>query len=220
MTDAAEPHGRSLDGPPSTPRTPFVRAAGLLCLLGGVIGVASALVTGFIPAAVAPGRYSYPYTPTGFLAAQLVFILNHLLLLVGLLGLWRSDATGSHRFGRGGLWVSLAGMGLLTLCEVAAMTMADAAYPSPPTDALGTWFGMASILIGAGLVTAGIAVVRARVWTGWRRFLPLACGVAVFAIVIPGVFGPFLAGRLALAIWMLMFTALGAALLRADTASR
>lgn len=220
MTDAAELHGRSLDEPPSTPRTPFVRTAGLLCLLGGVTGVASALVTGFIPPAVAPGRYSYPYTPTGFLAAQLVFALNHVLLLVGLLGLWRSDATGSHRFGRGGLWVSLAGMSLLTLCEVAAMTLADAAYPSPPTDALGTWFGIASILIGVGLVTAGIAVVRARVWTGWRRFLPLACGVAVFAIVIPGVFGPFLAGRLALGTWMLMFMALGVVLLRADSASR
>lgn len=216
----ADLHGRSLDGPPSTPRIAFVRTAGLLCLLGGVIGVASALVTGFIPPAVAPGRYSYPYTPTGFLAAQLVFILNHVLLLVGLLGLLRSDATGNHRFGRGGLWVSLAGMSLLTLCEVAAMTLVDAAYPSPPTDALDTWFGIASILIGVGLVTAGIAVVRARVWTGWRRFLPPACGVAVFAIVIPGVFGPFLAGRLALAIWMLMFTALGAALLRADAASR
>jgi hypothetical protein len=30
--------------------------------------------------------------------------------------------------------------------------------------------------------------------------------------VIPGVFGPFLAGRLVLAVWMLMFAALGWAL--------
>jgi len=40
----------------------------------------------------------------------------------------------------------------------------------------------------------------------------LVCGVAVFVVVIPGVFGPFLAGRLVLVAWMLMFAALGVAL--------
>jgi hypothetical protein len=40
----------------------------------------------------------------------------------------------------------------------------------------------------------------------------LICGVAVFVIVIPGVFGSFLAGRLAITVWMLMFAALGWAL--------
>jgi hypothetical protein len=73
-------------------------------------------------------------------------------------------------------------------------------------------YGVASILIGVGLTLAGLAVVRAGEWTGWRRFVPLICGVAVFIIVIPGVFGPFLAGRLVLAVWMLMFAALGWAL--------
>ncbi len=38
------------------------------------------------------------------------------------------------------------------------------------------------------------------------------CGVAVFVIVIPGVFGPFLAGRLVIVVWMLMFATLGWAL--------
>jgi hypothetical protein len=41
----------------------------------------------------------------------------------------------------------------------------------------------------------------------------LACGVAVFVIVIPGVFGPFLVGRLVLSFWMLMFAGLGVALI-------
>jgi hypothetical protein len=84
--------------------------------------------------------------------------------------------------------------------------------PGPGTSVLDTSFGVASILIGIGLVLAGVAVARAGEWTGWRRFVPLICGVAVFAIVIPGVFGPFLAGRLVLAVWMLMFAALGLAL--------
>jgi hypothetical protein len=84
--------------------------------------------------------------------------------------------------------------------------------PGPGTSVLDTSFGVASILIGVGLVLAGVAVVKAGEWTGWRRFVPLICGVAVFVIVIPGVFGSFLAGRLVLVVWMMMFAALGWAL--------
>jgi hypothetical protein len=182
----------------------FVNMAGLLCLVGAVIGVISALVTAFIPPATSFDRYSYPYTPTGHLLAQLVFMSNHVLLLVGILGL--------GLLGRVGLWVSLVGMAALTLCEVGAMTFATSPYPGPGTGFMDTSFGVASILIGVGLVLAGVAVARAGEWAGWRRFIVLICGVAVFVIVIPGVFGPFLAGRLVLAVWMLMFAALGWAL--------
>ncbi len=196
----------------STAGPSFVKTAGLLCLVGAVIDVISALVTAFIPPAVSFDRFSYPYTPTGFLLAQLVFMSNHVLLLVGILGLARSGAAGTGLLGRVGVWISLVGMAALTLCEVWAMTFATSPYPGPGTDVLHTSYGAASILIGVGLVLAGVAVARAGEWTGWRRFVPLICGVAVFVIVIPGVFGPFLAGRLVLAIWMLMFAALGWAL--------
>lgn len=186
----------------------FVNTAGLLCL----VGVISALVTAFIPPAVSSEWYSYPYTPRGFLLAQIVFMSNHVLLLVGILGLARSGVAGIELLGRVGLWISVVGMAALTLCEVGAMTLATSSYPSPGTDFMDMAYGVASILIGVGLTLAGLAVVRAGEWTGWRRFVPLICGVAVFIIVIPGVFGPFLAGRLVLAVWMLMFAALGWAL--------
>jgi hypothetical protein len=147
-----------------------------------------------------------------FLLAQIVFMSNHVLLLVGILGLARSGVAGTELLGRVGLWISVVGMAALTLCEVGAMTLATSSYPSPGTDFMDMAYGVASILIGVGLTLAGLAVVRAGEWTGWRRFVPLICGVAVFVIVIPGVFGPFLAGRLVLAVWMLMFAALGWAL--------
>jgi hypothetical protein len=196
----------------STVGSSFVKMAGLLCLVGAIIGVISALVTAFIPPAVSSEWYSYPYTPRGFLLAQIVFMSNHVLLLVGILGLARSGVAGTELLGRVGLWISVVGMAALTLCEVGAMTLATSSYPSPGTDFMDMAYGVASILIGVGLTLAGLAVVRAGKWTGWRRFVPLICGVAVFIIVIPGVFGPFLAGRLVLAVWMLMFAALGWAL--------
>ena len=190
----------------------FVKTAGLLCLVGAVIGVVSAVVTAFIPPTVSSEWYSYPYTPTGYRIAQLVFILNHVLLLVGILGLARSGAAGSGLVGRVGLWIAVAGMAALTLCEVGAMTFATSPYPGPGTGLMDTLYGVASILIGVGFVLAGIAVARAGKWASWHRLVALICGIAVFVIVIPGVFGTFLAGRLVLAVWMLMFAALGWAL--------
>jgi hypothetical protein len=196
----------------STAGSSFVKTAGLLCLVGAVIGVISGIVTGFIPPVVSSDWYSYPYTPTGFLLAQLVFMLNHVLLIVGILGLARSGAAGTGLLGRVGLWISVVGMAALTLCEVGAMTLATSPYPSPRTDVLDTSYGVASILIGIGLTLAGVAVARADEWAGWRRFVALICGVAVFVIVIPGILGPFLVARLAITVWMLMFAALGWAL--------
>ena len=196
----------------STAGSSFVKTAGLLCLVGAFIGVTSAIVTAFIPPAVSSDWYSYPYTPTGFRVAQFVFILNHVLLLVGLLGLARSGAAGTGLLGRVGVWISVLGMATLTLCEVGAMTLVTSPFPTPRTDFMDMAYGVASILIGVGLVLAGVAVVRTREWGGWHRFVALICGVAVFVIVIPGVFGSFLAGRLVLAVWMLMFAALGWAL--------
>ena len=196
----------------STAGSSFVKSADLLCLVGAVIGVISGLVTAFIPPAVSSDWYSYPYTPAGFLVAQLVFILNHILLLVGILSLTRSGATGRSLLGRVGTWISVVGMIALTLCEVAAMSLATSPYPSPETGSLETSYDVASILIGVGLTLAGVAVTRTGEWSGWRRFVALICGVAVFVIVIPGILGPFLVARLALTVWMLMFAALGWAL--------
>lgn len=189
---------------------------GLLCLTGAIIGVVSALVTAFIPAAVSFDRYSYPYTPSGFVVAQLVFLLNHLLLLAGIIGLARSGAAGRSVVGRVGSGIAAAGMALLSLCEVRALTLLNVAYPSPPTNLLDVFFGIASMLIGLGLVIAGVAVVRTRTWTGWQRFTPLACGAAVFVILMPALFGGFLVARLGIGFWMLLFGGLGWALLRAN----
>lgn len=190
----------------------FIKTAGLLCLVGAVIGAIGGLVTGFIPPAVSSDWYSYPYTPSGFLVAEFAFTLNHVLLFVGVLGLARSGAAGSGLLGRAGVWLSLVGLAAFTLCEVRAMTLATSLYPGPGTGFLDTSYGVASILTGVGLMLAGIAVVRTKEWSGWRRFIVLICGAALFVIVIPGLFGPFLIARLVLTVWMLMFAALGWAL--------
>lgn len=192
----------------------FVHTAGLLCLAGAVIGVAGGLVTAFIAPSVGIDRYSYPYGPTGYVIAEVSFALNHVLLLIGILAVARSGATGSGRLGRVGVRISIAAMALLTLCELVSIGLLNSPYQSSRADALGAGYGVATIGIGVGLILTGIAVVKTRTWTGWARFIVLACGIAVFVIVLPGLFGPFLAARMALTVWMLMFAALGLALLQ------
>jgi hypothetical protein len=44
----------------------------------------------------------------------------------------------------------------------------------------------------------------------------LVMGGYVFVVMFPAVFGPLVAGRLAIGVWMLMFAVLGMALVRTD----
>ena len=195
-----------------------VRTLGRLCVAGGVIGAAGGLVTAFIPAAVDTDRFSYPYTPGWFLVAQAVFLVSHLLMLAGVLGVLRVGAAGHGRLAAWGGAVSVAGLVTLSVCEVAAMFLLHASTSSAAVGWLNAGYGLASLLTGTGPVLLGIAVVRAGTWHGWRRWIVLACGVELLAAT-PAIAGPFLAGRLALTVWVALYTALGVALLRPTVAA-
>lgn len=61
---------------------------------------------------------------------------------------------------------------------------------------------------------AGIAVIRAGLWRGWRRVVPLVLGVYVFVPMTPALFGSYVLARLAIGGWMLGFAFLGWALIK------
>ena len=50
--------------------------------------------------------------------------------------------------------------------------------------------------------------------TAPARWLPLALGVYVFVVLIPAVFGPMVAGRIAIGVWLLGYAGLGLAIRR------
>jgi len=64
------------------------------------------------------------------------------------------------------------------------------------------------------MVIAGIGLARRPVLRGAARWLLLVSGGYVFVVMFPAVFGPLVAGRVAIGIWMLMFAALGVSLIR------
>ncbi len=188
-----------------------VRRAGRLCLLAGVLGAASGVFLAVVPPAVESDRYSYPLTAAGFVAIQVWFAAQHLGLLAGIVALGRSGAAGARPLG---VRTAAAGMGLLTLTEIAAIAAAGSSYPGPGTGILDALYAISVVAVGAGLVAAGVAVVRARVWEGNTRWLPLATGVYAFVPMMPLMVMGYLGARLAITGWMLLFAALGRALAR------
>ena len=126
------------------------------------------------------------------------------LLLVGAVAaLNRSGATGNGRAARIGLAATAVGWVTIAAALVVSQLRGE--------DATALYI-VATLLHFTGMVTAGVAVVRAGVWTGWRRWTPLLCGVYAGAasplFALPGT-----PGYLAVAGWGACWLLLGAALL-------
>ena len=102
----------------------------------------------------------------------LIQALIHIGELAAVVALASSGAVGASRPGRTGLAVAAAGQIVLAVAEVV--------WPRQP-DLGNVLFGIAPILTGAGLITAGITLVR----TDRGRWLPLALGVYTLAVFVP-----------------------------------
>jgi hypothetical protein len=182
-------------------------------VVAGLLGAVSAVVLLLWPPEVGADRLSYPLSVNGFYVAQSWFFVHHLGLVLVLVGLVLSGALGAGRVGRVGGWAAVVGMVALTLTELLAMRYADWDNAAANAGLMGTSYGISVSLVGVGMLVAGAAVLRARVWSGWARWVPLAIGVAAFAVVTPAMFGGFVVARLGIGFWMLLFAALGAGLL-------
>ena len=79
---------------------------------------------------------------------------------------------------------------------------------------VGGLYSVPMILLGVGPVVAGVGALRAGLFAGPARWLLLGLGVYVFVVMFPAVFGPMVAGRIAIGVWLLGFAALGLAIRR------
>lgn len=154
-------------------------------------------------------------------AGYLLQALIHLGELAGVIALALSGAAGAGLLGRIGLGAAALGQALLAVAELVYPT-----YPGVGEQI----FNVAPPLSGIGLILAGIAVLRARVWQGWHRFVPLVLGAWVFVVLAPSliVFGspPAPGALLAIAGWdvgwilLAVSTLTGAGVLVGEQASR
>src|SRR5690349_19331132 len=88
----------------------------------------------------------------GFYATEVAWLVVHALVLVGIVGLLRSGATGALRWGRNGLLLAAVARGLFFAFEVAAIVQGTDELPVFPLAVVGT---------GVGMLVGGAAIVRA-----------------------------------------------------------
>ncbi len=136
-------------------------AAAALQVLGGVIETVDRVRAG----------------EPGFVLRTTVMAVAYLMLLVTALALARSGVAGRGRVARYGLVVAGAGWALSAAAQLVLRVDVDVAEQ--------VLFPIATISIGAGMVAAGIGVVRAGRWRGWRHWAPLLCGLYPFVVVFP-----------------------------------
>lgn len=194
--------------PPTPRRAPTWALVAMTA--AGVVGAAYGLAELLVRPAVPAAQLSYPFASGPFVLGQVLLCLHHLVVGLGVVAVFRSGVAGFRRTATAGTLAAVLGLVLLAAMELVAAGEASRTSGTAPVDA---GFGIATVLLGTGLVIAGTAVVRAGVWRGWRRWLPLAIGVYEFVPLIPATTGPFVPGVVALGVWSLLFTALGAAAL-------
>lgn len=168
------------------------RIAGIVGLVGAALGVAISvyeLLT--LPMEVS-------------MSASLRYVLLHVAAIIALAGLAALGAVGTAWWGRLGL--GLAVLGLVVLIGAEFLAPFDAATAE-------TLFGVAPLVTGPGLVLAGVAVLQTRLWSGWRRIVPLACGAYLLVVFVPVVIatGTDVGFLVAVTGWDLGLAALGIA---------
>ena len=201
---------------PATAVPVWVRHAGAVCLAAGILGAVSGIFLAVYPAQVSEDMFSYPLTAGGFTVIQIWFFVQHVGLLAGIAALARAGVMAQRRSARWGTGLAVAGMALLAVTELIAITARNSTYPGDGTGLLDALYGVSSVAVGVGLILAGIAVRRGGRWSGWRGLVVLVAGIFVFVPMMPALLGPFVLARLAITVWMLLFAALGYALWKAD----
>jgi len=130
--------------------------------------------------------------------------LLQLTAIIALAGLAALGAVGTAWWGRVGIGAAI--LGLVVLIGGELVEPFDSATAE-------TMFALAPLLTGPGLVLAGVAVIQAKRWSGWRRFVPLACGSYLLVVFVPVVIstGSDLGFLVAVTGWDLGLAALGVA---------
>ncbi|MFI7061402.1 hypothetical protein ACIBL3_10490 [Kribbella sp. NPDC050124] len=155
----------------------------------GMIGAAVTAVSGaFVAAVVQPASdvsdqmWSYPWSSDLLVPISSVYAVVHLLVFVGMLGFARSVR---GRAARVGSLLALVGTFVFFVAELATIPFADQRMDDTGPKIVGTAFGLGIALTAAGLITAGISVLRSSDWQGWRRYTPLGAGL--WSLVMIGI---------------------------------
>lgn len=163
--------------------------AAIALIAGAIIHAVGGIVGQIVQASteVSDDLFRYPWTSDAFVALSLIEALAFGLGLVGLAALRASGVGGPTPAARAGLGIAIAGSVLFVIAELASIAVRDQPMDEAAAGAIGGLFGLATLLLGAGLAAAGVAARRARRWGSWRATALLAYGLwtlAMFGIAL------------------------------------
>jgi hypothetical protein len=190
--------------------------AAIALIAGAIIHAVAGIVGQVVQAStqVSDDMFSYPWTRAELVAVSLVEAIAFALGLVGLAALRASGVAGPRRAARTGLAVAVAGSGLFVVAQLASIAVRDQYLDEGAAGAVGGLFGVATLLLGAGLAAAGIAARRAGGWGTWRPTALLGGGLWTLAMLGIGL-TPLM--PLGVTVMGLMQAAIGAGLLTRPT---
>lgn len=190
---------------------------GLLVIVFAILAAAIALVQAVIPPSVSPEVWSYPTTAVPFTIGQILIGLHHLVMAAGLFVAWRIGLAGTARLAAVGAVSAAIAMALFGLLEFGSSLIAGEELGSSAVETVTTLYGVLSIVLAVASIVYGIAIVRAKAWTGLTRLTVLVTGIYLLVPLIPAQFGPYLVRAVALAVWSLLYIGLGVGLRRGAT---
>jgi hypothetical protein len=190
---------------------------GRWCVAAGLVGIAQGAVVLAWPHQVDDSRFSFPFTATWFVIAQATFFLQHLPLAVAAGALTTLPAVRGEKAARRALVVGAAGLGLLALLELVAMSAATTANKSTLGTTIDSLYTIPVLLTGVGLLVAGTVLLRRHTLGRTLPWTLVALGVFVFVGLTPAIAtDSFVGGRLAIMAWMALFVVLGAVMQRRE----
>lgn len=169
------------------PLGPDLRTAltpGLLTIIAGAVQGGGALITAAYRNAspISDEQLSYPWADATAITTSLSWGITQALIVVGLVAFARSGAAPTTA-GRVGARLAIAGAVLYVTAHALSLVAYDAALDDPISVAVLSCFGVGTLLTAVGLIMAGTAALRSRVWSGWRRGTPLVLGVWMIAMM-------------------------------------
>ncbi len=144
----------------------LARKAGVVGMVAAGLWIASVIMQNSL------GLFNPDGSPLR-IAHQLLAMTALAGMVVGFLGLIWGGAVQS-RVGKAGVYLYAAGWGLIIVAGLAGLLLQGQDSP------LFVLYPLAGLLYDLGGLVAGIAVLTAKRWTGWQRFMPLVSFLVIF----------------------------------------
>jgi len=149
----------------------------------GIVGMVSAILWMISVIMQKSLGLSSPDGSALWVAHELMAMTAIVGMVIGFLGLIWGDAVGS-RFGKMAVYLYAFGYGLIVIAGLAGILLQTQDTP------ISILFPIGGVLWDLGALLTGIAVIAAKRWAGWQRFMPLVNFLVIFfAVTLPLIAG-------------------------------